>query len=87
MNGSLLSVNPCQKQIPFTESTSCHQIYVTMISYIYIYDILKMGRHSESLRAGKSWDRIPVVATFSTSVQTGPGVKWPVCGVDHLTPM
>ena len=45
-----------------------------------------MGRHSESLRAGKSWDRIPVVATFSTPIQTGPGVKRPVCGVDHLTP-
>jgi hypothetical protein len=28
---------------------------------------------STELRAGRSWDRIPVRARFSTPVQTGPG--------------
>jgi hypothetical protein len=56
------------------------------------------SRHSDSLRAGRSGDRIPVEARFSAPVQTGPGahpapyttgtgsfprIKRPKRGVDH----
>jgi len=58
--------------------------------------------YSDSLRAGRSGDRIPVEARFSAPVQTGPGtrpapctmrtgpfpgVKWPGRGVDHPPPI
>ena len=57
--------------------------------------------YSDSLWAGQSGDRIPVVVRFSTPSQTGPGiqaasytmgtgsfpwVKWPGHGVDHPPP-
>jgi hypothetical protein len=57
-----------------------------------------LGRYNDSLRAGRSGDRIPVGARFSAPVQTGrgahlasytkgtrsfPGVKQPGRGVDH----
>jgi hypothetical protein len=57
-----------------------------------------MGRYSDSLRAGRSRDRIPVGTRFSTPVQTDPGahpasytlgtgsfpgIKRPECGVNH----
>jgi hypothetical protein len=59
------------------------------------------ARYSDSLRAGRSGDRIPVEARLSTPVQNGPGshpashtigtgsfirVKWPGRGVDHPRP-
>ena len=59
------------------------------------------SRYSDSLRARRSGDRVPVEARFSTPVQTGPvthpasctmgtesfpGVKRQGCGVDHLPP-
>jgi hypothetical protein len=59
------------------------------------------SRYSNSLRAGRSGDRIPVEARFSASLQTCsearlatytmvtgsfPGVKRPRRGVDHLLP-
>jgi hypothetical protein len=59
---------------------------------------LNVGRYSGSLRAGRSWDRIPVEARFSSPVQNSPGahldsytastgsfqgVKRPGRGVDH----
>jgi hypothetical protein len=60
-----------------------------------------ISRYSDSLRAGRSGDRIPVVARFSAPVQTGPeahpasytvgtrpfsGVKRPRRGFDHPPP-
>jgi hypothetical protein len=55
------------------------------------------SRYSDSLRAGRSGDRIPVGARFSAPVQTDPGaypasctmgtgVERPGCGVDHPPP-
>jgi hypothetical protein len=59
------------------------------------------GRYSDSLRVGRSGDRIPVGAKFTVPIQTGPGahpasyamgtdsfpgVKRPRRGVDHPTP-
>jgi len=35
--------------------------------------------HNDSLRAGRSGDRIPVVARFSALVQTGPGAHPASC--------
>jgi len=57
-----------------------------------------LSAYSDSLRTGRSGDRIPVWTIFSAPVQTGPGppsllysgyrvsfpgVKWPVGDVDH----
>jgi hypothetical protein len=61
----------------------------------------ELSRYSNSLRAGRSGDRIPVGRDFSAPVQTGPGVhpasytmgtgsfprvKRPGRGVDHAPP-
>jgi len=74
-------------------------------THIYIYDTNTnthvMSRYSDSIRVGRSGDRIPVGPIFPATVQTGPGahpasytmgtgslpgVKWPGRGVDHLLP-
>ena len=50
----------------------------------------QLSHYSDSLRVGRSEDRIPVGAIFSTHIQTSPGahgsfpgVKQPGRGVDH----
>jgi hypothetical protein len=66
-----------------------------------LYQLFSVGRYSDSLRAGRSKDRIQVGARFSAPVQTGTGdhpasytmgtgsflrVKRSGRGVDHLSP-
>ena len=67
----------------------------------YLLNYPRISRYSDSLRTGRSGDRIPVWATFSAPVQSGceanpasytigtgtfPGVKRPGRGVDHPHP-
>jgi hypothetical protein len=74
-------------------------IYINMACLHVFMLFVNVGRDSDSLRAGRSGDRIPVGVRFSATVQTGPvphptsytmgtgsfpGVKRPGCGVDHL---
>ena len=51
------------------------------ISKWYIFDCGpgQLSRYSDSLRAGRSGDRIPVEARFSAPVQTGPGAHPASC--------
>ena len=73
----------------------------TQFLWNFTYVICLDPRYSDSLRAERSGDRIPVGARFSAPVQTGPGahpasytrgtgsfpgVKRPGRGVDHLLP-
>jgi len=66
--------------------------------FLFIYWPGELSRYSDSIRAVRSWDRIPVGARFSAPVQAGPeahpasyttgtgsflGVKRPGCGVNH----
>ena len=68
---------------------------------LYARGIVQHGWYSDSLRAGRSGNRIPVGAGLSAPVQTGPGaypasytngtgsflgVKLPGRGVDHNPP-
>jgi len=77
---------------------------VTTLKFTFIlleFGSGQLSRHSDSVRAGRSRDRIPVRARFFAPVQTGPGahpafytmgngpfpgVKRPGCGFDHLPP-
>ena len=47
------------------------------LKYVHFrtYSLLRVGRHSDLLQAGRSEDRIPVGARYSAPVQTGPGVR------------
>ena len=81
--------------------------HVYMTTHVLLLLRLRMGiailriRYSDSLRVGRSGDRIPVEARFSAPVQTGPGaypvscimdtgsfqkVKRPGLGTDHPPP-
>jgi hypothetical protein len=47
------------------------------LKYVHFrtYSLLRVGRHSDLLQAGRSEDRTPVGARYSAPVQTGPGVR------------
>ena len=80
------------------------QIHIQRIKYYTLSIHIGPGwisRHSDSLRAGRAGDRIPVCARFSANIQTDPGaqpasytmstvsfpgVKRPERGVDHPPP-
>ena len=72
-----------------------------IVIYYYYCGPGQLSRYSDSLRAGRSGDRIPVGARFSAPIQTGPGaypasctmgtesfpgVKRPGRGVEHPPP-
>jgi predicted metal-binding protein len=107
---SLAVTNPT---LPFSNldevaKKGTHALCVRNLSYAYmrlkvsvlcfLYGPGKSSRYSDSLRAGRSGDRIPKEARFSAPVQTGseahpasyimgtvsfPVVKRPGCGVGH----
>jgi hypothetical protein len=84
---------------PGLESNLVSPDYDRIFFSLNVNGILNFTKqNNKSLRAGRSGDRIPVEAKFSTLVQTGPGahpasytmgtgsfpgVKWPGRGVDH----
>ena len=74
--------------------------YIYIYMYIYICNALKTI-NCDSLRAGRSGDRVPVVARFSAAIETGseahpasctmgtgsfPGARRPGRGADHPPP-
>jgi hypothetical protein len=71
------------------------------LKVLHAHGMVKQGWYSDSLRAGRSGDRIPVRERLSAPVQTGPGadkasytngtgyypgVKLPGRGFDHNPP-
>jgi hypothetical protein len=51
--------------------------FCTLSSFQMRTPFSQLSRYSDSLRAGRSGDRIPVGARISAPVQTGPGATQP----------
>jgi hypothetical protein len=60
---------------------SCGPISIIIIIIIIIIIMWSGTAYSDPLRAGRSGDRIPVDARFSTPVQTGPGAHPASCAM------
>jgi hypothetical protein len=107
----LCSGSLVQRQIPeFTARwTECCNAAVwrtgiidLRVQIVHLINQKELSRYGDSLRDGRSGDRIPVAAKLSALVQTVPGVhpasstmctgslslevKWPGSGVDHPLP-
>ena len=76
----------------------CYKKLINFHFFPYFVEPRELSQYSGSLRAGRSGDRIPMGARFSTPLQTGsefhpasytmgtgsfPGLKQPGRGVDH----
>ena len=65
-----------------SQHKACVINVMVFIFWLYISGCAEIAQYSDPLRAGRSWDRIPVDARFYAHVQTGPGAHPPPSGAE-----